>query len=147
MYSFQYLGGGPPVAGNNWYNVILLFWHLQQAVVLVTNSVNWSTCPILMFCCCHHFQYTDKSYTTNVGYPLVRWTSIVESYSIIIPYPEDGGGGVLLWKDFSDHFSFSFFFQIFTFVFFRCFQIFYFFQDLFQIVLFFLFFSNNQVPY
>ena len=33
----------------------------------------------------------------------------MESFSIIIPYPEDGGGGVLLWKDFSDHFSFSFF--------------------------------------
>ena len=61
----------------------------------------------------------------------------MESFSIIIPYPEDGGGGVLLWKDFSDNFVIFIFFQIFTFVFFRCFQIFSFFQDLFQIVLLF----------
>ena len=67
----------------------------------------------------------------------------MESYSIIIPYPEDGGGGVLLWKDFSDHFSVSFFFRFLLLFFSDVFRFFTFFQDLFQIVLFFLFFSNN----
>ena len=56
----------------------------------------------------------------------------MESYSIIIPYPEDGGGGVLLWKDFSDHFSFSFF-SDFLLLFFQMFSDFLLFQDLFQI--------------
>jgi hypothetical protein len=44
----------------------------------------------------------------------------VESF-FFNPYPEDGGGGVLLWKDFSDHFSFSFF-SDFYFCFFQMFS-------------------------
>ena len=67
----------------------------------------------------------------------------MESYSIIIPYPEDGGGGVLLWKDFSDHFSFSFFQIFFTFVFSDVFRFFTFFKICFRLFYFFLFFSNN----
>ena len=67
----------------------------------------------------------------------------MESFFLKNPYPEDGGGGVLLWKDFSDHFSFSFFFRFLLLFFSDVFRFFYLFQDLFQIVLLFSFFSNN----
>ena len=67
----------------------------------------------------------------------------MESFSIIIPYPEDGGGGVLLWKNFSDHFSFSVFFRFLLLFFSDVFRFFTFFKICFRLFYFFLFFSNN----